>query len=311
MSQLLKIFLIFFSYGIYFHTSNAEDKNISSEVKQEVELNDQNEPPSDVSTVSKFIQEFHRKIEGNSYPTNEKIESASRIVKQNEPEVEYSVVPETENDENQTETNNATSSVINCKTDRLPGSLTVELVNSTRLMNLLTSDANITSRLIQGECLMLLFYANTCPFSCMAAPHFNALPRAFPSVKMAAINAFTHPSFNTQFGIVGVPTVVLYHNGRPAAKFNDSEYTLEMFARFITRITGVHPEEKMFVTSADFGGPVPSVLAKETDYYLGLSWAVIAAIGGIGIARSKAWRAIVEAVQNTWREAEAQHFHVD
>lgn len=67
----------------------------------------------------------------------------------------------------------------------------------------------------------------------------------------------------------------------------------------------------MFVTSADFGGPVPSVVAKENDYWLGLSWAVIATVGGIGIARSRAWRAIVEAVQNTWREAEAQHFHAD
>jgi hypothetical protein len=45
-------------------------------------------------------------------------------------------------------------------------------------------------------------------------------------------------SFNTQYGIVGVPTVMLFHNGRPAAKFNDSEYTLEMFSRFITKYTG-------------------------------------------------------------------------
>jgi hypothetical protein len=33
--------------------------------------------------------------------------------------------------------------------------------------------------------------------------------------------------------------VMLFHNGRPAAKFNDSEYTLEMFSRFITKYTGM------------------------------------------------------------------------
>lgn len=44
--------------------------------------------------------------------------------------------------------------------------------------------------------------------------------------------------FNTQFGIAGVPTLIIFHNGKPAAKFNDSDYTLEMFAKFITRITG-------------------------------------------------------------------------
>jgi len=46
-------------------------------------------------------------------------------------------------------------------------------------------------------------------------------------------------SFNTQYGIVGVPTVMLFHNGRPAAKFNDSEYNLEMFSEFITKYTGM------------------------------------------------------------------------
>lgn len=67
-----------------------------------------------------------------------------------------------------------------------------QLVNSTRLMNLLTSDPNITSRLTRADCIVVLFYARTCPFSCMAAPHFNALPRAFPAIKMAAVNAIQH-----------------------------------------------------------------------------------------------------------------------
>jgi hypothetical protein len=33
--------------------------------------------------------------------------------------------------------------------------------------------------------------------------------------------------------------VMLFHNGRPAAKFNDSEYTLEMFSKFVTKYTGM------------------------------------------------------------------------
>lgn len=259
--------------------------------------------PSDIASVSKFIKEFHRQFEEDSYDvsdhtnTDQPPESAS----------ENQTSPENNSDG----AANATSTLVNCNSERQAGALNVELVNSTRLMNLLTSDPNITSRLTRADCIVVLFYARTCPFSCMAAPHFNALPRAFPAIKMAAVNAIQHHSFNTQFGIVGVPTVMLFHNGRPAAKFNDSEYTLEMFTRFITRYTGIQPEEKMFVTSADFGGPVPSVVTKETDYWLGLAWAVIAAVGGVGIARSRAWRAIVEAVQNTWREAEAQHFHAD
>ncbi|KAL1117655.1 hypothetical protein AAG570_003970 [Ranatra chinensis] len=163
---------------------------------------------------------------------------------------------------------------------------------------------------MEAECLILLFYSRTCPFSCLAAPHFNALPRAFPTIKMAAINAIQYPSFNTQFGIAGVPTVMLFHNGRPASKFNDTEYTLEMFACFITKYTGVKPVEKMFVTSGDFGGPVPSVLAKEPDYLLGLAWAVILIAAAVGISRSTGWRSLMEMIQNTWREAQAQHEHI-
>lgn len=74
----------------------------------------------------------------------------------------------------------------------------------------------------------------------MAAPHFNALPRFFPDLKMVAIDVIKHRSMNAQFGIVGTPTLMLFHNGRPAAKFNEtSEYRLELFSNFITKHTGL------------------------------------------------------------------------
>uniref|UniRef100_A0A1B6F1Z4 Thioredoxin domain-containing protein n=1 Tax=Cuerna arida TaxID=1464854 RepID=A0A1B6F1Z4_9HEMI len=262
--------------------------------------------PSDVASVSKFIKEFHRQIDDEVYWTPERssepvqesgfVESSAVTV------VNQSSTADVDEDVNST-------FVVSCNLERQAGSLTVELVNSTRLVSLLATDPNITSRGQKADCVVLLFYARTCPFSCMAAPHFNALPRAFPAIKMAAVNALQYQSFNTQYGIVGVPTVMLFHNGRPAAKFNDSEYTLEMFSRFITRHTGILPEEKMFVTSADFGGPVGSVVARETDYWLGLAWLVIAVVGGVGVAKSRMWHNIVEAVQDLWRETEAQHFH--
>jgi len=263
--------------------------------------------PSDVASVSKFIKEFHRQIDDEVYWTPERPEPVQES-QYRESEPQTSPELQTSADEGKGDGN---ASIIMCNMERQAGSLTVELVNSTRLISLLYTDPNITCRCQKAECVMLLFYARTCPFSCMAAPHFNALPRAFPTIKMAAVNALQFQSFNTQYGIVGVPTVMLFHNGRPVAKFNDSEYTLEMFTRFITRITGIPPEEKMFVTSADFGGPVPSVVARETDYWLALAWLVIAVVGGVGIAKSRTWHNIVEAVQNSWREAEAQHFHAE
>ncbi|PSN58110.1 hypothetical protein C0J52_01019 [Blattella germanica] len=206
---------------------------------------------------------------------------------------------------------NSTSNLVSCTTGKESGGQPVELVNSTRLISLLITEPNVTNRRSTADCIALLFYARYCPFSSMAAPHFNALARAFPDIKMAAVDAMKHHSFNTQYGIVGVPTVMLFHNGRPAAKFNDSEYTLEMFSRFITKYTGIETDTKLFVTSADFGGPVPSVPVKETDYCLALSWIFILVCGVYFFSKSTWWRWIVETIQNTWREAEAQHEHVE
>ncbi|XP_054268098.1 thioredoxin domain-containing protein 15-like [Macrosteles quadrilineatus] len=310
------IFFALISFGIAdLDSSHEEYTNLDTPAKDETDLDS---GPSDVASVSKFIKEFHRKMDDEAYWTPEKAEAPQAPLDpgpQNSPVVadnQTSVVPVAGAPVSDSEDEHNATSVVNCKMERQAGSLTVELVNSTRLVTLLTSDLNITSRSQKAECAVLLFYARTCPFSCMAAPHFNALPRAFPAIKMAAVNALQYQTFNTQYGIVGVPTVMLFHNGRPAAKFNDSEHTLEMFTRFITRHSGIPPEEKMFVTSADFGGPVPSVVAKETDYWLGLAWLVIAVVGGVGVAKSPMWHNIVEAVQNSWREAEAeQHFHAD
>ncbi|XP_069705621.1 thioredoxin domain-containing protein 15 isoform X2 [Periplaneta americana] len=209
------------------------------------------------------------------------------------------------------DTTNSTSTLVSCTTGKETVGQPVELVNSTRLLNLLVTEPNVTNRRSVADCVALLFYARCCPFSSLAAPHFNALSRAFPDIKMAAVDAMKHHSFNTQYGIVGVPTVMLFHNGRPAAKFNDSEYNLEMFTRFITKYTGMEPQGKLVVTSADFGGPVPSVPVKETDYCLALSWIFILVCGVYFFSKSTWWRWIVETIQNTWREAEAQHEHVE
>ncbi|KAF5306261.1 hypothetical protein FQA39_LY08959 [Lamprigera yunnana] len=134
---------------------------------------------------------------------------------------------------------------------------------------------NITNKDTTANCILVLFYSRHCPFSSMAAPHFNALPRAFPTLKMVAINAMWYHIFNAQSGVVGVPSLLLFHNGKPVAKFNESEYTLELFSKFVTKHTGINPEEKSYVTSADFGGPVSSVPTKEDDIWLFVSWIFI------------------------------------
>lgn len=212
---------------------------------------------------------------------------------------------------NVTNSGNSSSSsrVVTCLAGA--GGEPVHLVNGSELVRVLTPDANVTTSEAAGRCVLVLFYARYCTFSAMAAPHFNALSRAFPHVKLVAIDAMKYMIFNTQNGIVGVPTLILFHNGRPISKFNDTEYTLELFSRYLTRWTGLKPEHKSYVTSADFAGPVSSTPDKDTDYFLVISWLFILICAVYYFTKSTWWRCIVEVIQNTWREAEAQHEHTD
>ncbi|XP_057659875.1 thioredoxin domain-containing protein 15 [Diorhabda carinulata] len=206
---------------------------------------------------------------------------------------------------------NKTQRLVQC----LPGmgDLHVQLTNDTELIKLLQPDPKITERDEPGLCVVVLFYSKHCPFSTMAAPHFNALPRAFPDVKMVAINAMMYHLFNTQNGIVGVPSLLLFHNGRSIGKFNGSEYTLEKFSQFIHKHTGISAEESVAVTSADFSGPVTNVSSKDYDLFLILSWLFIIFCAGYYFTKSKWYKWIIEAVQSNWRESEvhAQHEHLE
>lgn len=193
------------------------------------------------------------------------------------------------------------------------GSEQVEIVNDTYLLTLLTPDANITNRDSPGLCIMVMFYSKTGTFSSMAAPHFNALPRAFPDIKMVAINTMMYHLINTQNGIVGIPSLILFHNGKGLAKYNYSEYTLELFSSFLTQQTGIKPKEKSTVTSADFAGPVISTPSYDSDIFLILSWLFVIFCATYYFMKSSWWTWILESIQNNWREAEdqAEHLHND
>lgn len=206
---------------------------------------------------------------------------------------------------------------VNCSSEKIYGP--VEIVNATRLMELLILEPGPSNRSrndkdgkqLPGICVLVLFYARWCVFSSQAAPHFNAIPRSFPNIKAVAIDAIRHQSFNAQYGIVGVPTLMLVHNGKPVAKFNDTVYTLESFAKFVSHLTNLQSNGSLYVTSGDFTGPVSSTPSNEVDYCLILSWIFIFACVLYFTSRSRWWQQFVELIQNTWRESNAQHEHAD
>ncbi|CAK1555554.1 unnamed protein product [Leptosia nina] len=186
----------------------------------------------------------------------------------------------------------------------------VEIVNGSSLSKLLQVKPDISGRDVDADCVLVLFYARACPFSAHAAPHFNALARSYPNIKMVALDALRHHGINAQYGIVGVPTLKMFHNGRPVGKFNGTEYNIHLFSKFVNAITGQTPQG-LLVMSKDFQGPVSSAVEKETDYFLILSWLFIVVCSIYYFMESKWWTMIVEMVQNNWRESVAQHEHND
>ena len=89
----------------------------------------------------------------------------------------------------------------------------------------------MTNRTTPAQCSLAFFYASWCPFSARAAPHFNGLARHFPDMKMYAIDTSDFHTMNTQFGIMALPTLILFHNSKAVAKYNQSEFELENFAK--------------------------------------------------------------------------------
>uniref|UniRef100_A0A336MTV1 CSON001254 protein n=1 Tax=Culicoides sonorensis TaxID=179676 RepID=A0A336MTV1_CULSO len=192
------------------------------------------------------------------------------------------------------------------------GNGTLLMIDSIKeLALLLQPNGNSTKRTEPGNCALILFYTKSCPGSAMVAPHFNALPRQFPNLKIAAIDALKHYSLNSDFGIIGLPTIMIFHQGRPLVKYNETSYSVKNFIKFIHRYTNLEAYKlnAAYVTSDDFNGPLSNKVAYERDIWLWVAWLFIIACACYYFSRSRLYNQIVEMIKRTWRESEAQHEH--
>lgn len=198
---------------------------------------------------------------------------------------------------------------VRCLPER--GNGTLEIINSLKeVVTMLAPHGNNTKRTAEGNCALVLFYAKTCPISAVVAPHFNAVAKLFPDIRIGAIDAFRFHGLNTDFGIIGLPTIMLFHQGRPVIKFNDTTPTVNFFAAFVTKHTGLEPTtNNMYVTSEDFRGPLSNTVEVETDFCLYLAWSFIMVCSCYYFTKSKLYTQIIETIKRNWRESEAQHEH--
>jgi len=189
----------------------------------------------------------------------------------------------------------------------------VMLVNGTLYQTLLYDEhnASVTNRSQSATCSITMFFASWCEFSAAAAPHYNALARVFPQIRLYAVDSGEHHSLNTQFGVMAVPSIFVFHNGRPLYKYNYSEYNLASFTQTFSVLTGLEPENVTELTAEDMAGPVPSVAVITTNYYLVLAWGFTLLTAAWHVSKSQWLTWAVDSVRNAWREAEIQHEHED
>ncbi|XP_008845830.1 thioredoxin domain-containing protein 15 [Nannospalax galili] len=169
--------------------------------------------------------------------------------------------PATPDDANSTDS--LKSPKVNCEERNVTGleNFTLKILNMSQdLMDFLNPNGS--------DCTLVLFYTPWCRFSASLAPHFNSLPRAFPTLGFLALDASQHSSLSTRFGTVAVPNILLFQGAKPMARFNHTDRTLETLKIFIFNQTGIEAKKNVVVTQADQMGPLPSTLIKTVDWLL-------------------------------------------
>jgi len=192
------------------------------------------------------------------------------------------------------------------------GEAVVQLVNGTTYQTLIYGEhnASVTNRSLSATCSVTLFYAPWCDFSTAAAPHYNALARVFPQLRFYAVDSSENHALNTQFGVMALPSILLFHNSRPIFKYNFTDYTLASFSQFINILTGLEPETVTEPEERDYEGPVPSSPVRTTDFYL-VAAALFTLICALWqLSNSEKVQLAVDGLRNLWREVE-MHEHND
>ncbi|NXN01124.1 TXD15 protein, partial [Sylvia borin] len=194
-------------------------------------------------------------------------------------------------------TDGAKAPKVNCEQRNTTGidRFTLQILNvSQDLMEFLNPNSS--------DCTLVLFYTPWCRFSASLAPHFNSLPRAFPTLRFLALDASQHSSLSTRFGTVAVPNILLFQGAKPMARFNHTDRTLETLKDFIFNQTGIEAQGDVSVTEEDWEGPLPSVLTKGIDWLLLFSVLFLAGFVMYATVRTESIRWLIPGQEHEHQE---------
>ncbi|XP_074865799.1 thioredoxin domain-containing protein 15 [Carettochelys insculpta] len=213
---------------------------------------------------------------------------------------ESNVVPEAvpvSSPEESNSTDSMKSPKVNCEERNITGirNFTLQILNiSQDLMEFLNPNSS--------DCTLVLFYTPWCRFSANLAPHFNSLPRVFPTLHFLALDASQHSSLSTRFGTVAVPNILLFQGAKPMARFNHTDRTLETLTAFIFNQTGIEAKKDVVVTEEDRAGPLPSVLTKGIDWLLLFSLLFLASFVMYATIRTESIRWLIPGQEQEHQE---------
>lgn len=142
------------------------------------------------------------------------------------------------------------------------------IASSVIIINNETTLGNLIAAMNRTKvCGLLLFYSPYCEFCTNLAPLYNAVGRSYRDILVIASDAQNVMGISAKYGIVGIPTILLFHSGKAVAKYNRSR-TVSDFQAFILQLTGVRASIPFNITIADEVGPLTSMLKESRDYYL-------------------------------------------
>ena len=169
------------------------------------------------------------------------------------------------------EKNSAQKSVETSQSHRYPckpfnltsaGNSSVIMINSDAAMTEILTQMNETK-----GCALVLFYSPYCEFSARIAPLYNAAGRSYPFMPVIALDAQSTIGMSARYGIVGIPTIILFYGGKAMGKFNGSR-TVQHMHYFVKDNTGFDPIAMVNITEEDFKGPLSSIVKESSDYFL-------------------------------------------
>jgi len=295
----------------------------SSETVENIEdvKNDYKEEKNHSEAIQRILRDFEKTLEENKKmfdlaeadETTPVSDDTTNDIAQSE--VEGNATNDTAIDGSSVDNSTKTRLVCNNSLSEDLFSITpvVHLLNGTQFQLSLSEEFNssISNRSQAATCSLTLFFASWCDFSASAAPHYNALARVFPQLKMYAVDSSMYHSLNTQYGVMAVPTLLVFHNSRPLYKYNYTEYSLSSFTQFVSLLTGLEPQNVTEPNEEDWEGPVPSVAVKSNNYYLLLAFLFTLLCGLREFSKSPLAGQLVDTLRNAWREAEIQHEHTE